>query len=83
MTLTDNMVGYVGREPNISSFVPECVVLKPNIAVYFNFIDLLRGNEVHMENEDTRLGYSFIYAGIGILCVAVINLIEVVIKIVI
>ena len=36
-----------------------------------------------MENEDTRLGYSFIYAGIGILCVAFIYLIEVVIKIVI
>ena len=35
-----------------------------------------------MDNEDTRLGYSLIYAGIGILCVAVIYLIEVVIKIV-
>ena len=35
-----------------------------------------------MDDEDTRLGYSFIYAGIGILCVAVIYLIEVVIKIV-
>ena len=77
------MIQCVGRQPNISSFVPECVVLKPNIAVYFNFINLLRRNEVHMENEDTRLGYSFIYAGIGILCVAVIYLIEVVIKIVI
>jgi len=36
-----------------------------------------------MENEDTRLGYSFIYAGIGILCVAFIYLIEVLIRIVI
>ena len=33
-----------------------------------------------MENEDTRLGYSFVYAGIGILCVCVIYLIEVIIK---
>ncbi len=33
-----------------------------------------------MENEDTRLGYSLVYAGIGILCVAFIYLIEVVIK---
>ena len=29
-----------------------------------------------MENEDTRLGYSFVYAGIGILCVCVIYPIE-------
>jgi hypothetical protein len=36
-----------------------------------------------MDNEDTRLGYSLIYAGIGILCVAVIYLIEVIVKIVI
>jgi hypothetical protein len=36
-----------------------------------------------MENEDTRLGYSFIYAGIGILCVAFIYLIEVLVRIVI
>ena len=35
-----------------------------------------------MDNEETRLGYSFVYAGIGIMCVAVIYLIEVVIKIV-
>ena len=35
-----------------------------------------------MDNEETRLGDSFVYAGIGILCVAVIYLIEVVIKIV-
>ena len=33
-----------------------------------------------MENEDARLGYSFVYAGIGILCVAFVYLIEVVIK---
>ena len=36
-----------------------------------------------MENEDTRLGYSLVYAGIGILCVAFIYLIEVLIRIVI
>ena len=36
-----------------------------------------------MDDEDTRLGYSFIYAGIGRLCVAVIYLIEVIVKIVI
>ena len=36
-----------------------------------------------MDNEDTRLGYSLIYDGISILCVAVIYLIEVIVKIVI
>jgi hypothetical protein len=36
-----------------------------------------------MENEDTRLGYSLVYAGIGILCVCVIYLIEVVIKLIV
>ena len=36
-----------------------------------------------MDNEDTRLGYSLIYAGIGILCVGFIYLIEVIVKIVI
>jgi hypothetical protein len=35
-----------------------------------------------MDNEEIRLGYSFVYAGIGILCVAVIYLMEVVIKLV-
>ena len=34
-------------------------------------------------NEDTRLAYSFVYAGIGILCVSVIYLIEVVIKLIV
>lgn len=34
-------------------------------------------------NEDTRLGYSLVYAGIGILCVSVIYLIEVVIKLIV
>ena len=36
-----------------------------------------------MENKDTRLGYSLIYAGIGILCVSFIYLIEVIIKLIV
>jgi len=35
------------------------------------------------QNEDTRLGYSFVYAGIGILCVSFIYLIEVIIKLIV
>ena len=35
-----------------------------------------------MDNEETRLGYSFLYAGIGILCVSFVYLIEVIIKLV-